>query len=109
MPLVLIKTTKEKNNDEIIAKAITNITMEELGVVESDVAVKFENSGICRIDLYLYDKKQYPYQKERTRDVFEVLSKKIVQKVKKITNESFMLETHLILPERCFRAGKPRF
>jgi hypothetical protein len=109
VPLVLIKTTEEKDKDEIIARAITDLTMIELGVVESDVAVKFEKSETCRIDLYLYDKKQYPYQKDRTGDVFDLLAEKIIQKVDEITNKKFILEMHLIFPERCFRAGRLRF
>jgi len=109
MPLVLIKTTEEEKMDEAIAIAITNVTMSELGVVESDVAVKFENSDICHVDLYLYDKKQYPYQKERTDDVFDKLSEKIAQVIEEITTKKFAVEMHLILQSRCFRSGKARF
>lgn len=109
MPLLLIKTTEEKDYDLAIAKKITEIAMEELGLVESDVAVKFEKSAKRHIDLYLYDKKQYPYQKERTVDVFDQLSKEIALTTEKITGKKFIIETHLILKERCFRAGKSRF
>lgn len=109
MPLVLIKTTEKPDLDHQIAEEITAVTMNELGVVESDVAVKFENATFCRIDLYLYDQKQYPYQKERTDDVFARLEKNVREAVTKLSGKEFEIEVHLILKERCFRAGRPRF
>lgn len=109
MPLILIKTTKDSKDDFKIAKEITDLTMKTLGVTESDVAIKFENSNLCYIDLYLYDKKQRSSQKDRTEKVFENLRKEIKKCVEKISETNFSIELHIILKERCFRAKKPRF
>ena len=83
MPLILVKTTASKSLDVMIVHKVTEATMETLGVKADDVAIKFEKANRNILDLYLYDKKQYPYQQERTADVFERLKTKI----EKIINE----------------------
>lgn len=109
MPLILVKTTTNKSLDEAIVHKVTEATMETLGVKADDVAIKFEEADRNILDLYLYDKKQYPYQQERTADVFEQLKTKIEKIINNETGTIFQVNLHLMPQERCFRGGKPRF